>query len=572
MTATLGLGTYRTPATSVVAAAERAVTTPVPWVDTAPNYCGARAHRLLAPVLQATPQLRVATKTGFLTPQTGREALAAGVITDPEANLGHSLNPSFVRWQIDRSLAELGRDRLDVVFVHNPERVREPGGLAQHLRGAFEALEVEAWAGRIGSYGVATWNGFSKGWFNVASLDRIATEAAGTPDHHLRTIQLPVSLIEDTPLHQALRGRGPITHAADRGWSVHASAPLHGGTLARLDGADTLANLIRPGASAAEACLASHPAPASPKSCCPPAMRHTGNPHLPRSTCRPCLPTPCGASSMYSPPPDPADERRMTTAHTQAAAALGATVSGPLVWGYQGRTLGRRADDRLNGACWLRLQSAPAGKEGNKHWEGQEIAARHFPTVRKPALHAIHDTTTDRYAYRAELTAFVDQPVLSPDGPVLNKELDLSDAWFKSIRSDLDTIAATPTDRIAVRQQWIDRAVPQFTGHPAPHISDLTCAHGDFHLANITATGTILDWEGFGLAPRGWDTALLYAYALNTPATADRIRDAFTDILETDAGRIALLIAAADLLQSASRGDHSELEGPLRDLVLNLNS
>jgi hypothetical protein len=257
----------------------------------------------------------------------------------------------------------------------------------------------------------------------------------------------------------------------------------------------------------------------------------------------------------------------MTAAHSRAATALGATVSGPHVWGYQGRTLGRRAHHRLHGACWLRLQSAPAGKEGGKHWEGQESAARHFLTVNKPALHAIHDTTTDHHAYRAELIAFVDEPVLSPDGPMLNTELDLSDAWFKSIRSDLDTIATTPTDRIAVRQQWIDRAVLQFTGHPAPHITDWICAHGDFHLANITATGTILDWEGFGLAPRGWDAALLYTYALNAPATAARIRAAFTDILDTDAGRIALLVAAADLLQSASRGDHPELEGPLHDLV-----
>jgi aryl-alcohol dehydrogenase-like predicted oxidoreductase len=37
---------------------------------------------------------------------------------------------------------------------------------------------------------------------------------------------------------------------------VHASAPLHGGTLTHLDGSDELANLIRPGTSAAAACLA----------------------------------------------------------------------------------------------------------------------------------------------------------------------------------------------------------------------------------------------------------------------------------------------------------------------------
>jgi aryl-alcohol dehydrogenase-like predicted oxidoreductase len=256
MTATLGLGTYRIPAPAMASAAERAATAPAPWVDTAPNYRGGLAHRLLAPVLQSHPQLRVATKTGFLTPQAGREALAAGVITEAEADLGHSLNPLFVRWQLEQSCGELGRDRPDTVFIHNPERSPDPGSLARHLRDAFEILEDAAGAGRIGSYGLATWTGFSHGLFTVTDLDRIATEAAGTPDHHLRTIQLPVSLIEDTALSQALRGRGPAIHAADQGWRVHASAPLHGGTLTRLDGADELANLIRPGTSAAAACLA----------------------------------------------------------------------------------------------------------------------------------------------------------------------------------------------------------------------------------------------------------------------------------------------------------------------------
>lgn len=67
----------------------------------------------------------------------------------------------------------------------------------------------------------------------------------------------------------------------------------------------------------------------------------------------------------------------------------------------------------------------------------------------------------------------------------------------------------------------------------------------------------MLDFEGFGLAPVGYDPALLYAYSLphkpppafvpNSPSWAP------------PCGHTALLVVAADLLQSASRGDHSEL-------------
>lgn len=74
-------------------------------------------------------------------------------------------------------------------------------------------------------------------------------------------------------------------------------------------------------------------------------------------------------------------------------------------------------------------------------------------------------------------------------------------------------------------------------------------------MANITVSGVILDWEGFGLAPRGWDAALLHAYALAAPATADRIHLALADVLDTEAG----LVVAADLLQPVSRGDHPQL-------------
>ncbi|MFF1959360.1 hypothetical protein ACFVWX_20540 [Streptomyces sp. NPDC058220] len=77
----------------------------------------------------------------------------------------------------------------------------------------------------------------------------------------------------------------------------------------------------------------------------------------------------------------------------------------------------------------------------------------------------------------------------------------------------------------------------------------------------------ILDWEGFGLAPRGWDAALLYAYSLLAPRTAERMLAEFGGHLGTETGRAAQLVVAADLLQSASRGDHPELVPRLNALV-----
>ncbi|WP_406472659.1 hypothetical protein [Streptomyces platensis] len=64
----------------------------------------------------------------------------------------------------------------------------------------------------------------------------------------------------------------------------------------------------------------------------------------------------------------------------------------------------------------------------------------------------------------------------------------------------------------------------------------------------------------------GYDPALLYAYSLLAPQTTARIRTEFP-ILDSPAGHTALLVVAADLLQSASRGDHPELIEPLHALI-----
>ncbi len=48
------------------------------------------------------------------------------------------------------------------------------------------------------------------------------------------------------------------------------------------------------------------------------------------------------------------------------------------------------------------------------------------------------------------------------------------------------------------------------------------------HWANLTEPLCLLDWEGWGMAPEGFDAAALYAYALLQPDTAAaRVRTAF---------------------------------------------
>ncbi|MDG9709639.1 aldo/keto reductase [Streptomyces sp. DH10] len=249
----LALGTYR--CQDVPEAAARAAASGARWIDTAPNYGAGQAQRDLAGVLAARPTVHVSTKVGYFTAATGAAAADAGVLTPDEATAGHSLAPEYVRWQLRRNRAELGRDRLDLVLLHNPERAHNGDRAARYraIREAFTVLEEETAAGHIAGYGVATWRGFLEEAFSVPLLRALATEAAGG-QHHLAAIQLPVSLVMMAPIEQALNGHGPVRDAAGAGLRVMASAPLHGGELLEMVDQE-LVDLIRPGLTPAQVCI-----------------------------------------------------------------------------------------------------------------------------------------------------------------------------------------------------------------------------------------------------------------------------------------------------------------------------
>jgi hypothetical protein len=214
---------------------------------------------------------------------------------------------------------------------------------------------------------------------------------------------------------------------------------------------------------------------------------------------------------------------------------------------------------------WLRLVSSPEDKASGKLWDGALDAQHVFGGLdaRRPALLAIHDAVDDDTAYRAELSARVDQPVLSDD-PVLQRDLQLPDSWWQDLTGALEKVAAVNTDRVAVRQQYMDRAIPEFVGIPAPAVTRWTVAQSDLHWANVTAPLRILDWEGWGRAPAGFDAATLYAYSLLHEDIAARVRDAFP-VLGSSAGLAAEATVCAQLLQTVARGDNLTLEDQLRN-------
>ncbi|MFD5856771.1 hypothetical protein [Streptomyces chartreusis] len=69
-----------------------------------------------------------------------------------------------------------------------------------------------------------------------------------------------------------------------------------------------------------------------------------------------------------------------------------------------------------------------------------------------------------------------------------------------------------------MRTQYMRLAIRRFVGIPAPNAPCWSTAHGYLHWVNLTSFLKILDWEGWGQAPCGFDAAMLYACSLLRPA------------------------------------------------------
>ncbi|WP_240799365.1 hypothetical protein [Streptomyces sp. A0958] len=136
----------------------------------------------------------------------------------------------------------------------------------------------------------------------------------------------------------------------------------------------------------------------------------------------------------------------------------------------------------------------------------------------------------------------------------------MPDAWWDDLCQALGLLSEADGVRVTVRDEWMERAFPQFLGIPAPAKVERVSGHGDLHWGNLTTMPlNLLDWERWGLVPLGFDAGLLHANSLLVPGVADRIRKEFASILDSPAGRIGELAAVAEMLQAVARGWYSEL-------------
>ena len=230
-------------------------------VDSAINYRLQRSERSVGAALKELAakgfprdEIILCTKAGFLTPDGdmpedaneyfSREYIEPGIFRPEEIVAGcHCMTPRYLADQLDRSRRNLGVECVDVFYLHNPETQLSEiprDEFRRRILAAFAFLESAVSAGKIGAYGLATWNAFrnepkSAGYLSLAAMEEIAREAGGK-GHHFRFVQLPLNLAMPEALlrpNQVVEGKtmAMVQAARPLGITLMTSAALLQGQL-----------------------------------------------------------------------------------------------------------------------------------------------------------------------------------------------------------------------------------------------------------------------------------------------------------------------------------------------------
>jgi aryl-alcohol dehydrogenase-like predicted oxidoreductase len=230
--------------------------------DSAVNYRGQKSERAVGRAVSAAiaagtlsrDEVFVSTKGGYLPhdaddPRDPRryvreEFAASGASPEEIAGGVHCMAPLFLKHQLDRSRANLDLSTIDLYYLHNVETqlsAVDRAAFRRRLAAAAEFLEEAAGDGRIGAWGLATWDGLRVPPEHPAHLSlsetlAVAREVAGDR-HHFRAVQLPFNLgMAQAAVYrsqEAEGGRMPALGAASgMGLACFGSASLLQGRLA----------------------------------------------------------------------------------------------------------------------------------------------------------------------------------------------------------------------------------------------------------------------------------------------------------------------------------------------------
>ncbi|MFB7782209.1 phosphotransferase [Streptomyces vinaceus] len=226
------------------------------------------------------------------------------------------------------------------------------------------------------------------------------------------------------------------------------------------------------------------------------------------------------------------------------------------------RSLGGRTER----GTWVRIERRGFERIGAQGWNGTEAAAV-LQGVAMPEWHqgVAWREPGEPVMWRADELELIASPPVGKGALVL-EDPGLPDAWWEALNSSLDSLAVQRTPRIAtpdtvtITQEEVTQTLAEvFPGVPDTQIEQWTPAHADLTWANVMGPEfSIIDWEDWGMAPRGLDAATLWGNALAVPALADRVHQERRAELESRDGKLMSLFFLSKIV-----GPHAYEDDPL---------
>ena len=211
---------------------------------------------------------------------------------------------------------------------------------------------------------------------------------------------------------------------------------------------------------------------------------------------------------------------------------------------------------------WVRLSVCPAGSAAERG--GLEATASLPDAVACPRWLRSHSWREGELLWRVEETVQVTEPVIQTGG-VLTEHPDLPEQWWQQLHTSLRALATVDTARIAtphtrpISQGRVSDLIAAVAPAAETTVDEWSVVHADFSWVNLTAPHLwLLDWEDFGVAPRGWDAATLWAASLAVPELAQRVQQTFAAELGSRTGLVCQLYQCAELLRAGA-----DYAGPL---------
>jgi hypothetical protein len=227
------------------------------------------------------------------------------------------------------------------------------------------------------------------------------------------------------------------------------------------------------------------------------------------------------------------------------------------------RSVGARTDRDT----WVRIERRLLDKITDQGWNGTECAARLEGVIQPAWLGCVvWRDTSEPAMWRA------DETELLPGAPVgtavLSEAPELPDEWRGALNASLDALAAQSTTRVAtpdtvtVTQALVTESIRSvFPGDFDTTVNRWVPAHADLNWANMTSPAfSLFDWEDWGNAPLGLDSASLWASSLAVPALAERVRHERRSDFEIRDGKLMTLFVCSKIL-----GPYAHPEDPRRE-------